>query len=610
MKKLTIALVMSLLAGGWLHALPVDETTAHRVAVNFWNTYRPLQVSSVASLKVMPFDELQHMYVFGNNDDGFVIVAADDCVRPVLGYSFDDPFPVRLHSELRYWLSTYEHQISLAVKARRATDPRWASLLADETPVQPVSLQVVPVLCATKWDQGDPYNGLCPFDSVRGDRAVVGCVATAMAQIMKRWNHPSCGTGSHSYVHQSMDNGTSYGTQYADFANTTYMWQDMPNSVNLGTTPARARALATLSYHCGVAVDMMYGTHGMGGSGAYSSCGWWASECAENAFHRYFKYDSTLSHYHERYQFSDSAWLAMIDEDLAAGRPIYYAGSDSTGGHAFVLDGSNLDTCYHFNWGWNGYGNGYYAMNNLAPGSGGAGGNATYTFNYEQEAIFGIQPLAETFDTIEVFDTICTNYSSYDIYEYSLPVVGCDTLLRHLNTMVQLHLKVTTSNTLTYASNTGGLGKMEEREYCSADGIIIEECTFTKNNYHFIGWCRERTGTPDTLYQPGDTVFMHGNITLYARWQKNGTEGVESAESDAPAVWPNPVNDVLNIALPTANPVRVRVIDAIGRTCISTEAATMQGNTLKLSLATLPSGIYMLQLRTSDGLFNYRIIKQ
>ena len=140
MKKLTLTLVSLILAIGSQWASPVEQATAHRLAVNFWNTYRPLQTAPVDALKCLHFDELQHMYVFVNNGEGFVIVSSDDCVRPVLGYSFDDPFPEQLHPELRYWLSTYEQQIRAITGQRGATplaaDPRWATLLDGEVPLR------------------------------------------------------------------------------------------------------------------------------------------------------------------------------------------------------------------------------------------------------------------------------------------------------------------------------------------------------------------------------------------------------------------------------------------------------------------------------------------
>ncbi len=600
MKK-TTAIAAMLLMGAQLIAAPVSETTALRVALNFWNTYRPQEVKTVTTMQTLSFPELQHLYVFANGADGFVLVAADDRVRPVVGYSFDSPFPTRLHPELRYWLSGYEQQIAYAATTEGTADRRWAALLEDEVPPVPVSLTNVPMLCQTRWDQGSPYNKLCPYDSVYMDRTVVGCVATAMAQIMKRWNHPSCGTGSHTYEY------SHFGPLSANFGNTTYMWESMPNYVAMSTRPESEEALSTLSYHCGVAVDMMYGTHAVGGSGAYSSCGWWASACAEHAFYEYFKYDAELLHYRERYQYSDSAWLAMIDADLAAGRPMYYDGSDSTGGHAFVLDGSNLDTCYHFNWGWSGYGDGFYAMNDLAPRVGGTGGNATYTFNNDQGAIFGIQPVPEVFDTIVEYDTICSNYTTYENHGYTLPVANNDTNLRHLDTIFALHLHVIGSNVVSYSSNTGLTSAIDDYLFCPVDGIVLLDCPFTRNKFHFIGWSTERGGTPDTLYQPGSIFYHQGNVTLYARWKKDSDVAVSEVDDDEVAIWPNPTKEEINFSLTDADDISVYVIDAWGRVVI--ERKVVAGKA-KISLERLPAGTYTVTIYTADAVYKKRIIKQ
>lgn len=587
-------------------ATPVTEATARQVALNFWNTYRPKSSSPITTIQRMPFDELHNMYVFTHGDNGFVIVAADDCVRPVLGYSFDSPFPETLHPELNYWLNGYEEQIAIAKNATRTADPRWSSLVDSVVPDTPLTLQNITPLCHTKWDQGSPYNHQCPWDSDRHERAVVGCVATAMAQIMKRWNHPSCGTGSHSYEHHGWGSAQSYGTLSADFEHTTYMWQEMPNVVHVAVGEEAAQALSTLSYHCGVAVEMMYGTSSMGGSAAYSSCGWWASACAEHAFYEFFKYDNSLQ-FRTRDNYNDSTWLAMIDADLEEGRPLYYAGSDASSGHAFVLDGSNLDTCYHFNWGWSGYGDGYYAMNNLAPGSGGAGGNATYTFNDGQEAIFGIQPIPEVFDTIELYDTICNNYSGYIWQEYTLEPISQDVYLRHLDTVLYLHLHVMQSNIVSFDANKTNFGGVTiDSVYCPIDGIIMPECTFTRNKYRFIGWSRTKNDADSPLYQPGEVVYMSGNITFYARWQDTSAS-VAMTEGEEVNLWPNPTKDEINFSLKGAERISVSIIDAWGRVVIEGETVANNG---KIFLTNLPAGSYTVVARTSDAVYKKQIIKQ
>ncbi len=613
MKKKLMCVVAAVILCGTAMAAPVDVNTAHRVAVTFWNTYRPLDVKPVDTMQHYDFAELQHMYVFANGTEGFVIVAADDRVRPVLGYAFDAPFPTRLHSELSYWLGTYEEQIAFAVTLDNApANPRWSALMNGEVPPEPVSLQNVSALCRTRWDQGAPYNNMCPYDTIYHERAVVGCVATAMAQIMKYWNHPSCGTGSHSYVHEARGNAAAYGLLEADFENTTYMWEHMPTQMSASANNEKTRAVSTISYHCGVAVDMMYSPQA---SGAFSSCGYWTDACAENAFRDYFKYSSDLQYYQRNgYDgtpfIPDSVWLAMIDEELANGRPMYYSGSDYSSGHAFILDGSDLDTCYHFNWGWSGYGDGFYAMNNLAPGSGGYGGNSTYTFNLDQGAIFGIQPIPEHFDTVDFYDTTCSNYANYHLYEHAIPTVSCDTLLRHLNTIIRLHLQVITSNTLTLSSGYGGItSESTSQEFCRLDPVVLPECSFVRNGYRFIGWCRSRNGNSEPIYQPGDTLALHENVTFFARWRDSNDVAVPEVEDDAVALWPNPTTGELTIDLGMTHEAQITVLDVMGRSVLRENYPNVMGGSAKISLADLPCGAYTVQIRTALGIYNRRIIK-
>lgn len=631
MKKTLLLLIAGLTLAATVQAAPVDAVKAHRVAVEFWNTHHPSTVKPVESMQQISFSELQHQYVFAFDTVGFVIVAADDQVRPVLGYSFDSPFPTRLHPELRFWLSIYESQIAL-LPSDGAADPRWSTLTDGIVPPAPVSLQNVAAICHTRWDQGDPYNRLCPYDSVYSSRSVVGCVATAMAQIMKRWNHPSCGTGSHSYIHHNSDLDWSYGMLSADFEHTTYLWEIMPNVVYT-TTNERALALSTLSYHCGVAVDMMYGPSATGGSGAYSSCGSWSSTCAESAFRDNFKYSADLEFRQRNTNqwrdsvnavtgqtdwyivdsnlISDSVWMAMIDEELANGRPMYYSGSDASGGHAFVLDGSDLDTCYHFNWGWSGYGDGFFAINDLAPGTRGMGSNNTNTFNHEQGAIFGIQPIPEHFDTIDLYDTICTNYTRYNCRDYSFPVVTCDTVLRHLDTVIRLHLQVRNSHILTLSQGFGGIisGSITQ-EFCSYQPLVLPECTFTRNGYYFAGWSLSRNGNTDPVYQPGDTIHLHGNTTLFARWRDTNDVAVDEVDDERIALWPNPTTGELTIDLASEHEAQIMVLDVLGRSVLSVSNPQTAGQVVKISLSGLPNGAYTVQIRTESGLYNRRIIKQ
>ncbi len=608
MKKTFLSLVATAF-GLSLMAAPVSPADAIKVGVNFWNTYRPQDVKPVSTLTLNTLAGYSHLYILENTDaDGFVILAADDCVQPVLAYAFDAPFPELLHPSLAYWLRGYEAQIAEAVETHyvptAVVTNEWSTFLRGMKSPTPLTYTSVPALMHTRWNQSDPYNKLCPYDTVHGGRAVVGCVATAIAQIMKYWNYPTFGQGSHSYEHYSMWHyGFSLGTISADFANTTYHWNLMPNSLNMSSFTINQDAVALISFHCGVAVDMMYGLSSEGGSGAYS-------HKLLTALPQYFKYDESLSAAY-RYYYTDSAWSALLDEELAVGQPIYYTGSDSTGGHAFVLDGSDLDGRYHFNWGWGGYGDGFYALNNLAPGSGGAGGNATYSFNQNQDIIRGIRPgQEEQFVRVDYADSICNDSRTVIFRDYTLSVsevAGIDTHLYHLDTIFNYHLDIIQQKCIIMEPN-GADGERLLINYCPATGVILPDSPFQKENCRFIGWCRRANGQHDTV-QPGTHVMLNTNRRYYALWQDT-TVSINDVHDDATlTLWPNPTTGEINISVPVHTGT-ILVIDALGRTVQREDYPNIMGGTAKISLSALPNGAYNVQVKTDRGVYNQRVIKR
>lgn len=606
MKKTLLLVAACLCLALPTEARHVPASDALKVAINFWNSHRPADVKPAARMETRTFAELDHLYVFTNAEQGFIVVAADDCVQPVLAYAFDAPFPEALHPALNFWLHGYDGQIAEAIAAdyqpaRQVVD-QWSRLFNDPVPMNPVLLTNVAALVSTRWDQGDPYNFYCPFDSASGCQTVVGCVATAMAQIMKYWNYPSFGQGSHSYVPRTW---ASFGTLTADFGSTTYLWQYMPNRLFEGAFDYQKDAVAKLSYHCGVAVNMMYGCSAQGGSGAYSYH-------VVGAMSDYFKYDPSL-HAAYRYSYSDSAWCALLDAELEAGRPIYYTGSDSTGGHAFVLDGSDTASRYHFNWGWSGYGDGFYYINNLAPGINyeAAGGNATYTFNRNQDIIKGIRPgSVEVFDTVDYYDSICSDTRYHQFRDYSLRVENMDTLLRHLDTIFRYHLKVIDMKYIMVMPN-GGSGDSRAINYCPATGVTLPECSYRKANCRFLGWCRLPSGE-DELLQPGTHIMLNSNRRFYAIWQDTTQPAdpvaIVDAEGNSPLMLaPNPVVDHLNLSLSNASDAQVLLVDALGRVA---GRYTIRGGKAKISLRHLPAGAYIVQVSNDNATYNRRIIKR
>ena len=388
---------------------PVDETTAKQLAQNFWKENNIMGVRGDKVFKkrmddarfvnVAPQCGYSEFFIFNNEEGkGFVIIAADDCVTPILGYSYDNNFATEnLPPNLKGWLDGYAVQIRMAVEMRAtATDEiraDWECLRQRKNLPIRSETQVYPLI-ATTWNQNYPYNELCPTDyGGPGNHAYAGCVATAMAQIMKYWSYPAQGFGFHQYYHPS------YGQLSANFGETTYNWSSMPNN-------SSNNAVAKLLKHCGVSVEMNYGP---GSSNAYVLDFGLNRPCAENALKTYFDYKSTL-HGEIKENYSDSQWIALLKNELNNARPILYAGF-GTGGHAFVCDGYDPYDCFHFNWGWNGAGQGtnndaYYYINSLLPE------NTSYNFSYNQQALIGIEPNNTVYN--------------FDLVYYSTPVMSED----------------------------------------------------------------------------------------------------------------------------------------------------------------------------------------
>ena len=618
MKRIITSVITLIILSLGCMAGNVSTDDSRKAAVNFWNSHRTESNKPVSLDEpvLITFADMPMLHIYAIGTEGFVITSAYDGVMPVLAYSFDSPASDDLNPEAGYWLRWLNHQIAIsAAEGYRYPDAesQWTNLLTAPVPPTPVSLADIPALMTTRWNQSQPFNHLCPYDERYHERTVVGCVATAMAQIMKYWNHPSSGTGSHSYTYNP------YGTLSADFENSTYIWEYMPDQLGMVVgSDEEVYAVAQISYHCGVAVDMMYGPSSTGGSGAYSTCGSWATACAEHAFYENFKYSPTLHHldrhgtvwyngaWVETHYYSDSAWMALIDADLAEGRPIYHTGRDSTGGHAFVCDGSDLQHRYHFNWGWGGSYDGFYAINDLSPRHGGAGGNATYTFNHDQGAIFGVFPLEELFDSVTLYDTICRGMGvKYHFHDYVFPAKDSTIVAKWCGSVYTIHLKAISSRT-AYLDPNGGTGMTIEHAFCPSEGLIFPECSSHRNGYYFIGWGMKRNGN-DVIYQPGDTLRARNSLTLYAQWRDSSLMSVtEPLSKDNVKIYPSPTSDRVNVQLSNNYEADVTILDNLGRVLIRRK--TVDGKA-KISLSRLPAGTYTVLILTAYGMYKEQIIK-
>ena len=388
MKKQILLLIFTVVFGYNNFAAVISQQQAQLVALNFYklnfsgvNSHQP--VSATLKYVKTESDNSVDFYVFDiAPEKGFVIVAANDIIIPVLAYSNETNFNTDFHLKgLNSWVNKTATNIHRAVQQQITAGAeiveQWRAYNQGYKPVDMKSTSVGP-LCTTTWDQesgGNPppylYNLFCPYNSTDAQRALTGCVATSMAQIMKFWNYPAQGVGSFSYVDNTAHGySNNYGTLSSNFAAHTYNWSAMPRILTGSQTLTQDSAVDLLMYDCGVSVGMDFGDDNEGGSGAEGLLSvelqYGDSICSQYAFVKYFSYDPDTIQGVSEADYSAADWTALIKHDLDMGRPVLYEGDDtSQGGHAWVCDGYDISDKLHMNWGWSGMDDGYFAINNL-----------------------------------------------------------------------------------------------------------------------------------------------------------------------------------------------------------------------------------------------------
>lgn len=383
MKK-TIFFVLSLVVFVALQAKTIDVNTARTVAEKYYCNF--VVKTTVNSAAVLAYAQKVTLsgekaatpcfYVF-NIDKGFVIVSADDRVTPILGYStesnFDGP---NIPENVRFFLNGYRQEIrSILAMEDLEANPDWEKLENSQLSRNKDATVVVGPLVRTKWHQENIYNSKCPADTLGpGGHAYVGCGAIVMGQLMRYWKYPVHGIGSHSYTCNLASYGNGYGNYgrlSANFADATYLYDSMPYELTGSSTQTQIDAVATLLSHCGIAVNMNYGSRGSSISPDRIVAG----------ITTYFGYPAS-TRYITRSNLGESAWLATIKAELDSLAPFFYGGQSQTyGGHVWICDGYRDDNFFHMNWGWGGLYDGYFNLGSLS----------RYAFNYNQAAIVGLR---------------------------------------------------------------------------------------------------------------------------------------------------------------------------------------------------------------------------
>ncbi len=299
-------------------------------------------------------------YIF-SSPSMYVIASGNDNAPGLLAYSLDGGFSSDISPSMEWWLEQYSQYIG-------TTDISFTPAYSgDRSPILP--------MISSEWDQCAPYNNIIPPHN--GNIPYTGCVATAMAQIIRYHEWPDKGTGT---IQWTCERDYASHDHVFNFEDATFDWENMLDKYNENATPEQEGAIARLMYACGAAAEMQYG---YSASGSFLYVG--ASGMAEH-----LKYDVGMEYLESKWYASLEEWDSICYTELSCGRPILYGGENDKRHtrHAFVLDGYSEEGLYHINWGFGGENNGYFKLTDFSY----PGGN--YRLNHAM--VRGIKPMDET----------------------------------------------------------------------------------------------------------------------------------------------------------------------------------------------------------------------
>jgi len=401
------------MVGGTTWAATINESQARDIATRFL-TSRSLSTTVLKTAhsadmlneSAVPTGKTAY-YVFNaaQAGKGYVIVAADDRVPAILGYSDSGTFDADdVPPAMQQWLDGYAMQVE-AIASGAAPELRSAS----RAPIDP--------LLPVRWGQGMPYNVLLPHVSSSDNvHAYVGCVAVAMAQVMAYWQYPPRATTTiPGYTSSS---GKTYALTMPSLSPIDFDWEHMQDTYyTTDSTSLAAQAVSQL---------MLYSTTSLKSNFGPTSTGSFTRYIPERLRTDFGYKNSAQYIYRETY--STDGWEDVIYAELAAGRPVAYGGNKLSSGHAFVCDGYDGEGLFHINWGWAGKSNGYFLLNLLNPSDEGIGSAAgAYGYVLGQGAAIGLEPddgtdgtAAFSFEDLSISGTSTTRSSSSSSFTVSV----------------------------------------------------------------------------------------------------------------------------------------------------------------------------------------------
>lgn len=421
-----------------LSAKSVTYEDAELVAKNWYKNYSPVKnaTGNIKEYFTTKYEGNTSFYTFVFNEGGWINIAADDIVTPILAYSFKSKaYRNSKNPAYNEWMKLYEERIRSA-KEKELFDEnineKWELIRNSKFGFNLESKDINPLLNENgidyQWGQGNIFNDLCP--NVDGTNTPVGCVATAMAQIMRYYQYPFHGNLHYGYNWEY----ESYNEYlFENFETAAYYWNQMPTVREdiIWANDYVHNQLSIISYQTGVSVEMQYAPEGSSSNLTKSY----------NSFIDFFHYDNTAN-IQIKNNYTQTEWENILKNELDNYRPILYSGHNNESGHAFVCDGYKSDGSFHFNWGWDGDFNGWFMLNDLTPSS--------YDYTDSQAAIIGIQPKEIEYWHSHSLDSdtcIPNQLLTYTLYltEDSNPAFGYE---------VKLKFRDSSNNIIDYPSMT------------------------------------------------------------------------------------------------------------------------------------------------------------
>ena len=473
MKKLNLLQVLVLLLVVLFPAFSFAEKVSEQEALKKAQTFmkgKKLQVSDKARRAGTPNEEQnQPYYVFNaEGNGGFVIISGDDRTPEVLGYANEGAFDIETAPANARWLMDYYEKSISSLDTDIQTKTFSKKAPANRSSVAP--------LVKTKWGQGNrgmAYNKYCP--QVDGKKCFVGCVATAMAQIMNYHQWPVSATTAIGAYTTETEN-----IYMPALSPTTFNWKNMTDD-----------DIARLLLYCGQTVQMDYGPTT---SYAYA-------EDAAVSFYEVFGYE-TGAHYIFRDDYADDDWEELMYNELRNYGPILYRGADpNAGGHIFICDGYDASNgLFSINWGWYGDCDGYFLLSQLKPGD---------DYSSGQGAVVGVRPPYSA--TINFVDdkvkALCVaNWDTNGDGELSYVEAAAVT---DLGTVFKGNMNIQSFNELQYFTGLRSIGDYAFNNCVHLSSVIIPNSVSSIGNNAFSACDLPSVTIPNSVVTIGAYGFYH-----------------------------------------------------------------------------------------------------